>query len=100
MAKVDIYHYNSPTDVTSVTLSNCDSTSTDDYAVMIQQEIDAGKAPGFVSLVYRNGYLAHDEALGYSNIDHRKANYHRRISVSISKGIKNDLRSLLCSKQI
>ncbi len=48
MAKVDIYHYNSPTDVTSVTLSNCDSTSTDDYAVMIQQEIDAGNN-GFVN---------------------------------------------------
>ena len=40
MAKVDIYHYSSATDVTSVTLSNCDSTTPSDYAVMIQQELD------------------------------------------------------------
>jgi hypothetical protein len=35
MAKVDIYHYGSPTAVTDVTLSNCDSTNTADYTVMI-----------------------------------------------------------------
>ena len=40
MAKVDIYHYSSATDVTSVTLSNCDSTTPSDYAVLIQQELD------------------------------------------------------------
>ena len=40
MAKVDIYHYSSATDVTSVTLSNCDSTTPSDYAVLIQHELD------------------------------------------------------------
>ena len=35
MAKVDIYHYGSPTSVTSVTLSNCDSSDTADYAVLL-----------------------------------------------------------------
>ena len=38
MAKVDIYHYSSPTDVTSVTLSNCDSTNTSDYAVTVYNQ--------------------------------------------------------------
>ena len=45
----------------------------DRYTNYLQQEIDAGKAPGFVSMVYRNGYLAHYEALGYSNVDDQKA---------------------------
>lgn len=38
MAKVDIYHYGSPTSVTNVTLSNCDSTNANDYAVMVQSK--------------------------------------------------------------
>ena len=41
MAKVDIYHYGSATDVDTVTLSNCDSTNTADYAVWINQEQDS-----------------------------------------------------------
>ena len=45
----------------------------DRYTNYLQQEIDAGKAPGFVSMVYRNGHLAHYEALGYSNVDDQKA---------------------------
>ena len=45
----------------------------DRYTNYLQQEIDAGKVPGFVSMVYRNGYLAHYEALGYSNVDDQKA---------------------------
>ncbi len=40
MAKVDIYHYGSPTAVTNVTLSNCDSTNTADYTVMIVRTLD------------------------------------------------------------
>ena len=43
------------------------------YTNYLQQEIDAGRAPGFVSMVYRNGYLTHYEALGYSNVDDQKA---------------------------
>ena len=35
MAKVDIYHYSTATDVNTVTLSNCDSTNVDDYAVLV-----------------------------------------------------------------
>ena len=45
----------------------------DRYTNYLQQEIDDGKAPGFVSMVYRNGHLAHYEALGYSNVDDQKA---------------------------
>ena len=41
MAKIDIYHYSSATDVDTVTLSNCDSTNADDYAVWIHQEQDS-----------------------------------------------------------
>ena len=48
MAKVDIYHYSSATDVTSVTLSNCDSTTPSDYAVMIQQELDTTES-GYIN---------------------------------------------------
>ena len=44
----------------------------DRYTNYLQQEINAGNAPGFVSMAYRNGYLAHYEALGYSNVDYRK----------------------------
>ena len=42
------------------------------YTAYLQQEIDAGKAPGFVSMVYRNESLAHYEALGYSNVEAQK----------------------------
>lgn len=42
------------------------------YTAYLQQEIDAGKAPGFVSMVFRNGALAHYEALGYSNVEAQK----------------------------
>ena len=38
MAKIDIYHYGSATNVRSVTLSNCDSASIDDYVVIIDQK--------------------------------------------------------------
>ena len=38
MAKVDIYNYSSATDVTTVTLSNCDSTDVDDYAILVQRD--------------------------------------------------------------
>lgn len=39
----------------------------------LSYEIDAGKAPGFVSMVYRNGALAHFEALGFGNVEEGKA---------------------------
>ena len=48
MAKVDIYHYSSATDVTSVTLANCDSTTPSDYAVLIQQELDTSNT-GYIN---------------------------------------------------
>lgn len=37
----------------------------------LNEQIDTGKAPGFVSIVYRNGFLAHYESLGYSNIEEK-----------------------------
>ena len=43
------------------------------YTAYLQAEIDAGKAPGFVSMVYRNGALAHFEALGFGNVEEGKA---------------------------
>ena len=42
------------------------------YTKYLKQEIDAGKAPGFVSMVYRNGALAHYEALGFSHLEDQK----------------------------
>ena len=39
MAKVDIYNYSSPTDVNTVTLSNCDSTTVSDYAIVVQRDV-------------------------------------------------------------
>jgi len=38
------------------------------YQDYLQQEIDAGKIPGAVSMVFRKGKIAHYEALGYSNL--------------------------------
>lgn len=43
------------------------------YTAYLQAESDAGKAPGFVSMVYRNGALAHFEALGFSNVAEESA---------------------------
>ena len=39
MAKVDIYHYSTATDVNTVTLSNCDSTTKSDYSVLVSREV-------------------------------------------------------------
>lgn len=36
--KIDIYQYSSATDVRTLTLSNCASTSADDYMVIIQTD--------------------------------------------------------------
>ena len=49
MAKVDIYHYGSPTTVTNVTLSNCDSTSLNDYAVIVAKgAVDSNSASSYM----------------------------------------------------
>jgi len=49
MAKVDIYHYGSPTSVTNVTLSNCDSTSLNDYAVIVAEgAVDSNGASSYM----------------------------------------------------
>ena len=38
--KIDIYQYSSATDVRTLTLSNCASTSADDYMVIVQTDRD------------------------------------------------------------
>ena len=45
MAKIDIYHYDTKTDVRSVTLSNCDSSEINDYVVVIDQDMDNEGVP-------------------------------------------------------
>lgn len=38
------------------------------YTDYLQKEIDTGKVPGAVSMIYRKGQIAHYEAYGYSNL--------------------------------
>tara|TARA_Y100001937_G_scaffold7860_1_gene9908 strand:+ start:1122 stop:1367 length:246 start_codon:yes stop_codon:yes gene_type:complete len=40
--KVDIYHYDTATDVRQLTLSNCSSTTANDYMVLIQTDSAEG----------------------------------------------------------
>lgn len=42
--KIDIYQYSSATDVRTLTLSNCASTSADDYMVIVQSTSDDNPA--------------------------------------------------------
>jgi len=39
----------------------------DRYDTFYQKEIDEGRLPGVVTLIYKNGEKAHESALGYSN---------------------------------
>lgn len=41
------------------------------YTNYLQNEIDEGKVPGAVSMIFRKGEIAYYEALGYSNIDEK-----------------------------
>ena len=38
------------------------------YENYLDREIENGKIPGAVSLIYRNGHIAHSEAMGYNNM--------------------------------
>jgi CubicO group peptidase (beta-lactamase class C family) len=40
----------------------------DRYDAFYQKEIDEGRLPGVVTLIYKNGEKAHESALGYSNV--------------------------------
>ena len=40
----------------------------DRYDAFFQKEIDEGRLPGVVTLIYKNGEKAHESALGYSNV--------------------------------
>ena len=47
--------------------SGLSSERLDRYDAFYQKEIDEGRLPGVVTLIYKNGEMAHESALGYSN---------------------------------
>jgi CubicO group peptidase (beta-lactamase class C family) len=43
------------------------------YEEYFQKEIDAGRLPGIVTLIYQNGAKVHESALGFSDLSSRKS---------------------------
>ena len=51
----------------SLAQSGLSSERLERYDAFYQKEIDEGRLPGVVTLIYKNGEKAHESALGYSN---------------------------------
>lgn len=52
----------------SATAAGISAKGLERYEAYLQRQVDAGAIPGAVSLVYRQGNIAHSKAIGYNNM--------------------------------